>query len=126
VIVAISARRRPLADPMDTVIYGAGAARLCGYENLAYLVQHPEMWRSLAVLRSVLTVPSTARLASSPAPISRSRDPALRLARTGITRLGAHLKSCSDGAGADRAARGFRFSVADAAEKPGHRPLEAG
>ena len=27
------------------------------YENLAYLVQHAEMWRSLAALRSVLTVP---------------------------------------------------------------------
>src|SRR5258706_2995627 len=58
VIVAISARRRPLADPMDTVIYGAAAGLgFAAYENLAYLVQHPEMWRSLAVLRSVLTVP---------------------------------------------------------------------
>ena len=58
VIVAISARRRPLADPMDSVVYGAAAGLgFAAYENLAYLVQHLEMWRSLAVLRSVLTVP---------------------------------------------------------------------
>src|SRR5205085_2232697 len=58
VIVAVSARRRPFADPMDSVIYGAAAGLgFAAYENLAYLVQHPEMWRSLAVLRSVLTVP---------------------------------------------------------------------
>jgi hypothetical protein len=58
VIVAISARRRPFADPMDTVVYGAAAGLgFAAYENLAYLVQHAEMWRSLAVLRSVLTVP---------------------------------------------------------------------
>src|ERR1700730_11722084 len=58
VIVAVSARRRPFADPMDTVVYGAAAGLgFAAYENLAYLVQHPEMWQSLAVLRSVLTVP---------------------------------------------------------------------
>jgi protease PrsW len=58
VIVAISVRRRPFADPMDTVIYGAAAGLgFAAYENLAYLVQHAEMWRSLAALRSVLTVP---------------------------------------------------------------------
>src|SRR6202045_2062700 len=58
VIVAISLRRRPLADPMDTVIYGAAVGLgFAAYENLAYLVQHAEMWRSLAALRSVLTVP---------------------------------------------------------------------
>jgi RsiW-degrading membrane proteinase PrsW (M82 family) len=58
VIVAISARRRPFADPMDTVIYGAAAGLgFAAYENLAYLVQHADMWRSLAALRSVLTVP---------------------------------------------------------------------
>jgi protease PrsW len=58
VIVAVSARRRPFADPMDTVIYGAAAGLgFAAYENLAYLVQHAEMWRSLAALRSVLTVP---------------------------------------------------------------------
>src|SRR5258708_5631933 len=58
VIVAVSARRRPFADPMDTVVYGAAAGLgFAAYENLAYLMQHPEMWRSLAVLRSVLTVP---------------------------------------------------------------------
>jgi protease PrsW len=58
VIVAVSAWRRPFADPMDTVVYGAAAGLgFAAYENLAYLVQHAEMWRSLAALRSVLTVP---------------------------------------------------------------------
>ena len=60
VIVAVSssARRRAFADPMDTVVYGAAAGLgFAAYENLAYLVQHPDIWRSLAALRSVLTVP---------------------------------------------------------------------
>jgi protease PrsW len=58
VIAAVSVRRRPFADPMDTVIYGAAAGLgFAAYENLAYLVQHADMWRSLAALRSVLTVP---------------------------------------------------------------------
>src|SRR6478735_4067227 len=58
VIVAISTRRRAFADPMDTVVYGAAAGLgFAAYENLAYLVQHADMWRSLAALRSVLTVP---------------------------------------------------------------------
>src|ERR1700729_2009716 len=58
VIVAVSARRRRFADPMDTVVYGAAAGLgFAAYENLAYLVQHAEMWRALAALRSVLTVP---------------------------------------------------------------------
>jgi protease PrsW len=58
VIVAVTARRRPFADPMDTVVYGAAAGLgFAAYENLAYLVQHEEIWRSLAALRSVLTVP---------------------------------------------------------------------
>src|ERR1700712_2366617 len=57
-VVAASARRRTFADPMDTVVYGAAAGLgFAAYENLAYLVQHADMWRSLAVLRSVLTVP---------------------------------------------------------------------
>jgi protease PrsW len=58
VIVAVSARRARFADPMDTVVYGAAAGLgFAAYENLAYLVQHQEMWQSLAALRSVLTVP---------------------------------------------------------------------
>ena len=58
VIVAVSTRRRPGADPMDPVVYGAAAGLgFAAYENLAYLVQHQEIWRSLAALRSVLTVP---------------------------------------------------------------------
>ncbi len=58
VIVAVTSRRRPGADPMDAVIYGAAAGLgFAAYENLAYLVQHQEIWRSLAALRSVLTVP---------------------------------------------------------------------
>ena len=58
VIVAVSSRRRAFADPMDTVVYGAAVGLgFAAYENLAYLVQHAEMWRALAALRSVLTVP---------------------------------------------------------------------
>src|SRR5882757_387358 len=58
VIVAVSSRRARFADPMDTVVYGAAAGLgFAAYENLAYLVQHAEMWQSLAALRSVLTVP---------------------------------------------------------------------
>jgi RsiW-degrading membrane proteinase PrsW (M82 family) len=58
VITMISAWRRPFTDPMDTVIYGAAAGLgFAAYENLAYLVQHADMWQSLAALRSVLTVP---------------------------------------------------------------------
>jgi RsiW-degrading membrane proteinase PrsW (M82 family) len=58
VIFAVSARRRPFADPMDTVVYGAAAGLgFAAYENLAYLVRHVEIWQSLAALRSVLTVP---------------------------------------------------------------------
>jgi protease PrsW len=58
VSAAASTARRPSADPMDTVVYGAAAGLgFAAYENLAYLEQHPEMWRSLAALRSILTVP---------------------------------------------------------------------
>src|ERR1700712_4398332 len=58
VIVAVSWQRHRFADPMETVVYGAAAGLgFAAYENLAYLVQHPDMWRSLSVLRSVLTVP---------------------------------------------------------------------
>ena len=58
VIIAVSVRRRTFADPMDTVVYGAAAGLgFAAYENLAYLVQHADIWRSLAALRSVLTVP---------------------------------------------------------------------
>src|ERR1700748_2256861 len=58
VIAIISAGRRRFSDPMDTVVYGAAAGLgFAAYENLAYLVQHADMWQSLAALRSVLTVP---------------------------------------------------------------------
>jgi RsiW-degrading membrane proteinase PrsW (M82 family) len=57
-IILVSTRKRQLADPMNTVVYGAAVGLgFAAYENLAYLVQHAEMWRSLAALRSVLTVP---------------------------------------------------------------------
>jgi len=57
-IVLVSTRKRQLADPMNTVVYGAAVGLgFAAYENLAYLVQHADMWRSLAALRSVLTVP---------------------------------------------------------------------
>src|SRR3984885_15372135 len=37
VIIAVTARRRPFADPMDTVVYGAAAGLgFGGYENPAY------------------------------------------------------------------------------------------
>src|ERR1700728_329822 len=58
VIALVSVWRRPFTDPMDTVVYGAAAGLgFAAYENLAYLVQHADMWRALAALRSVLTVP---------------------------------------------------------------------
>src|SRR6204780_4492539 len=58
VIALVSVWRKLLTDPMDTVIYGAAAGLgFAAYENLAYLVQHADMWQSLAALRSVLTVP---------------------------------------------------------------------
>jgi RsiW-degrading membrane proteinase PrsW (M82 family) len=57
-VAALSTARRPFADPMDTVVYGAAAGLgFAAYENLAYLELHSDMWRSLAALRSVLTVP---------------------------------------------------------------------
>jgi RsiW-degrading membrane proteinase PrsW (M82 family) len=63
VIVAVSSRRRPFADPMDTVVYGAAAGLgFAAYENLAYLVRHADMWLALALLRSALTVPFHAAL----------------------------------------------------------------
>lgn len=58
VIVLVAAWRRPLADPMDAVIYGAAVGLgFAAYENLVYLTRYPEMWRSLALIRSILTVP---------------------------------------------------------------------
>jgi RsiW-degrading membrane proteinase PrsW (M82 family) len=58
VILAVSTQRARTADPMDTVVYGAAAGLgFAAYENLVYLLQYPDMWRTLAVLRSVLTVP---------------------------------------------------------------------
>src|SRR3982075_1199820 len=83
VIVAVTARRRPFADPMDTVVYGAAAGLgFAAYENLAYLTQHAEMWQSLAALRSVLTVPFHASLGVIAGAY-------LAMARSG-TALGAH------------------------------------
>jgi RsiW-degrading membrane proteinase PrsW (M82 family) len=58
VIAMVSAWRKPFTDPMDTVVYGAAAGLgFAAYENLSYLIQHADMWQSLAMLRSVLTVP---------------------------------------------------------------------
>ena len=83
VIVAVSARRTRFADPMDTVVYGAAAGLgFAAYENLAYLVQHQEIWQSLAALRSVLTVPFHGSLGVIAGAY-------LALARAG-TALGAH------------------------------------
>jgi RsiW-degrading membrane proteinase PrsW (M82 family) len=58
VIAMVSAWRKPFTNPTDTVVYGAAAGLgFAAYENLAYLVQHVDMWQSLAALRSILTVP---------------------------------------------------------------------
>ena len=98
VIVAVSWRRRRFADPMETVVYGAAAGLgFAAYENLAYLVQHPEMWRSLAVLRSVLTVPFHGALGIIAGAY-------LAIARSG-TALGAHRRH------RDRARTGARICI---------------
>jgi RsiW-degrading membrane proteinase PrsW (M82 family) len=58
VILLIASRKRPHEDPLDTVVYGAAVGLgFAAYENIVYLTAFPEMWRSLALLRSVLTVP---------------------------------------------------------------------
>src|ERR1700730_2173228 len=125
VIVAVSARRRPFADPMDTVVYGAASGLgFAAYENLAYLVQHPEMWRSLAVLRSVLTVPFHGALGIIAGAY-------LAIARSG-TALGAHrhhrdwarISSLTlDVFSTVRPQGAFRFPVAEAAESLDNRPI---
>jgi protease PrsW len=85
VIIAVASRRRPFADPMDTVVYGAATGLgFAAYENLAYLVQHADIWQSLAALRSVLTVPFHGALGI----ISGAY---LAIARAG-TALGAHRR----------------------------------
>jgi RsiW-degrading membrane proteinase PrsW (M82 family) len=84
VVVAVLARRRTFADPMDTVVYGAAAGLgFAAYENLAYLVQHADIWRSLAALRSVLTVPFHGALGVIAGAY-------LAIARSGGTALGAN------------------------------------
>ena len=123
VIVAVSARRRRFADPMDTVVYGAAAGLgFAAYENLAYLVQHAEMWQSLAALRSVLTVPFHGALGIIAGAY-------LAIARSG-TALGAHRHHRDWARISSRilvlfapvgTARGFRFPAADAAAKPRYR-----
>src|SRR6266436_5884453 len=116
VIVAVSVRRRPFADPMDTVVYGAAAGLgFAAYENLAYLVRHAEMWQSLAALRSVLTVPFHGALGIIAGAY-------LAMGRAG-TALGAHLEPNPDSVCASCAARGFRFPAADAAASPRHRRI---
>ena len=131
VIAAVSTRRRPFADPMDPVVYGAAAGLgFAAYENLAYLVQHAEMWQSLAALRSVLTVPFHGALGVIAGAY-------LAIARSG-TALGAH-RHHRDWAritsrilmllGPLALHAGFRFPAADAAEEPRPRsihPIDAG
>jgi protease PrsW len=85
VILAVSSRRRPFADPMDAVVYGAAAGLgFAAYENLGYLVQHAEMWKPLAALRSILTVPFHGSLGIIAGAY-------LAIARSG-TALGAHRR----------------------------------
>ncbi len=58
VIVLVTVWRKPLAEPMNAVGYGAAAALgFAAHENLVYLARYPEMWPLLALFRSVLTVP---------------------------------------------------------------------
>src|SRR5438046_3955949 len=84
VIIAVSWKRRAFADPMDTVVYGAAVGLgFAAYENLAYLVQHADIWRSLAALRSVLTVPFHGAL-------GLVAGAYLAIARAGGTALGAN------------------------------------
>jgi RsiW-degrading membrane proteinase PrsW (M82 family) len=85
IVLVSSTKRRALANPMDPVVYGAAVGLgFAAYENLAYLVQHAEMWRSLAALRSVLTVPFHGALGIIAGAY-------LALARAG-TALGAHRR----------------------------------
>jgi RsiW-degrading membrane proteinase PrsW (M82 family) len=85
VIAMVSAWRKPFSDPMDTVVYGAAAGLgFAAYENLAYLIQHVDMWQSLAALRSVLTVPFHGALGIIAGAY-------LAIARSG-TALGAHRR----------------------------------
>ena len=85
VIALVSVWRRPFTDPMDTVVYGAAAGLgFAAYENLAYLVQHADMWQSLAALRSILTVPFHGALGIIAGAY-------LAIARSG-TALGAHRR----------------------------------
>ena len=112
------------ADPMDTVVYGAAAGLgFAAYENLAYLVQHQEIWRSLAALRSVLTVPFHGALGIiAGAYIAIARSGTALGAQPASPRLGAHLQLVPGPAGAAGAACRVRFSAADAAAKSGARP----
>ena len=58
VILLVCTRRRTFEDPMDRVVLGAAVGLgFAAYENLAYLVQYAEIWRSVAAVRGVLTVP---------------------------------------------------------------------
>ena len=104
---------------MDTVVYGAAAGLgFAAYENLASLVQHKDMWRALAALRSVLTVPFTARwaLIAGASLAVPSFRPSAGHPFPRPPRLGAHHElGAGAGRRAGRAARGVRFSAARAA-----------
>lgn len=57
-IAVVTAWRRANPDPMDAIVYGAAVGLgFAAHENLIYLARYPDMWQSLALLRSVLTVP---------------------------------------------------------------------
>ena len=123
VIIAVSSRRRTFADPMDTVVYGAAAGLgFAAYENLAYLVQHADMWRSLAALaqRADRAVPWRARHHCRRLYRDRARRHGARR-KPASSRLGAHLELDAGAVRAGRAACGVRFSAADAAAESGSR-----
>ena len=113
VIVAVSTRRRPFADPMDTVIYGAAAGLgFAAYENLRL---------SRAACRDVAFAGGAAQRPDGAVP-RRARHHRRRLScdrtvrhRTWRTpaspRLGAHLKPHSDPVCAAGAARRVLISL---------------
>ena len=84
-LIAIVAAWRPVnPDPMDALVYGAAVGLgFAAHENLIYLARFPDMWQSLALLRSILTVPFHGALGIIAGAY-------LAIARSGLA-LGAHL-----------------------------------
>jgi RsiW-degrading membrane proteinase PrsW (M82 family) len=57
-IALLIARLRAVHEPMDGLVYGAAVGLgFAAWENLGYLVYAGDDWQTLAIMRSVLTVP---------------------------------------------------------------------